>query len=98
MPLAVSGALACSEAHEYVETARTEFIAKVDSVFSLSGQYGHLVNVSARLPDRNTFLITIPDKSIAPGSRLKVEKITLEDRLQNGEAWIQYQLVDVGGD
>lgn len=93
-----SGALACSESHEYVEMSRTEVTAKVDSVFPLAGQYRHLANVSARLSDGQAILMTIPDNSVAPGARLRVEKIIFEDLLQNGEPSVQYDFLEIQTD
>ena len=93
-----SGALACSETHDYVETSRIEMTAKVASVFMLTGQHSHLVNVSARLSNGHAILLTIPGEAVAPGKRLMVEEVIFEDRLQNGEPAVQYDFVEIHTD
>ncbi len=88
-----SSVLACSEAHDYVETSRTRTTADITSVIALSGKYSHLANVSARLSNGRAIILTVPGKTVTPGKRLIVEEIVLEDSLKNGDPAVQYDFV-----
>ena len=93
-----SNVLACSEAHDYVETSRTRTTADVTSVFTLSGKYSHLANVSARLSNGHAIILTVPGETVTPGKRLIVEEVVLKDSLKNGDPAVKYDFVRLFAD
>ena len=98
MMAASTAALACSDPHDYVETSRIRMVASVASVYSLTGPNSHLVNVSARFDNGHAIMLTLPGGGVERGHRLSLDKIVLEDRLENGEPLVKYDLVGVHAD
>ena len=79
-------ALACQDAHEYIESSRSPVMVNASSVYAV----GDKVNVTARLDDGGMIMLTVPDSSIIVGTELLLERVVLEDKLGNGDPVLKY--------
>ena len=56
------------------------------------------MSVSARLSNGHATILTIPGEAVAPGKRLVIEKVILEDLLKNGDAVVKYDFIGMRTD